>query len=324
MKKTRNIQTKNDIEFAGVDTARVARLGASARPLYKAVKWAVPVLAFAVDTGCVAAMGDKALTNVSPIVAAAMCFFIPLVMDGGPAFSAGFMNAAALTNDRRIARKQRQHAASLMVLALVAYAAFAALAYYSMKSTEYAAAVQRLIAEQQAAQQVNASAADLAVLQDKSWVNLGNLVVMMVPLLTSAFSYFACADLDIRGSHIRELQRVREELEEEYELGAQYAHYLQEGLDEFDDDQYDREQLRTADRLYENRQQQMLLDLRFELARAFGAEEAEKLLKAAGIDEKALSAEELESVQLTPAEPSAQPEEESPEQQTPKAVNFPQ
>ena len=318
MKTTRNIQTKNNIEFAGVDTARAARLGAPARPLDKAVKWAVPVVAFAVDTGCVVAMGDKALTNVSPIVAAAMCFFIPLVMDGGPALGAGFMNAAALTNDRRIARKQRQHAASLMVLALAAYVAFAWLAYYSMKSTEYAAAVQRLITEQQAAQQVNASAADLAVLQDKSWVNLGNLVVMMVPLLTSVFSYFACADLDIRGSRIRKLQRIREELEEEYELGAQYALYLQEGLDEFDDDQYDREQLRTADRLYENRQQQMLLDLRFELARAFGAEEASKLLKA---DEKALSADELEAVQLTPAEPSAQPEEESPEQQEPKAVN---
>ena len=60
------------------------------------------------------------------------------------------------------------------------------------------------------------------------------------------------------------------------------------------------------------------------LASTIGKEEAEKLLKAAGIDEKALSAEELEAVQLTLAEPSAQPEEESPEQQTPKAVNFPQ
>lgn len=324
MKKTRNIQTKNSIDFAGVDTARVARLGAPSRPLDKAVKWAMPVLAFAIDTGCVIVMADKALTNASPIMAAAMCFFIPLVMDAAPAFAAGFMNAAALTNDRRIARKQRQHAASLMVLALAAYMAFAALVYYSMKSTEYAAAVQRLLTEQQAAQQVNASAADLAVLRDTSWVNLPNVTIMGIPLLTSVFSYAACADLDIRGTRIRELQRVREELEEEYELGAQYAHYLQEGLDEFDDDQYDREQLRTADRLYENRQQQMLLDLRFELARAFGAEESAKLLNAAGINAKPLSAKELEAVQLTPAEPSAQPEEESPEQQTPKAANFPQ
>lgn len=324
MKKTRNMQTKNNIEFAGVDTARAARLGAPARPLDKALKWGVPVLAFAIDVCCTFVLGNKALTDAGQFMAGAICFFIPFVMDGAPAFSAGLMNAAALTNDRRIARNQRLFAALLMALALAAYAAFAALAYYSMKSTEYAAAVQRMIAQRQVAQQTNASAADLALLQDKSWLNLGNQVVMIVPLLTSLFSFFACADLDACGTHIRELQRVREELEEEYELGAQYAHYLQEGLDEFDDDQYDREQLRTADRLYENRQQQMLLDLRFELARAFGAEEAEKLLKAAGIDEKALSAEELEAVQLTLAEPSAQPEEESPEQQTPKAVNFPQ
>lgn len=324
MKKTRNIKTKNSIEFAGVDTARAARLGAPARPFSKAVKWCVPVLAFAIDLGCTVVMGNKALTNAGPIMAAAMCVCIPLVMDFAPALSGQKINDAALMSDRRTASRQHLMAVLLLVLALAAYAAFAALAYYSMKSTEYAAVVQRLLAQQQAAQQANASAADLAVLQDKSWVNLGNQVVLFVPLLTSLFSFLAFADADVRGTRVRELERVREELEEEYELGEQFARYQQEGLDEFDDDQYDREQLRTADRLYENRQQQMLLDLRFELARAFGAEEAEKLLKAAGIDEKALSAEELEAVQLTPAEPSAQPEEESPEQQAPKAVNFPQ
>lgn len=324
MKKTRNIQTKSHIEFAGVDTARAARLGAPARPLDKALKWGVPVLAFAIDLGCTVVMGNKALTNVGPIMAAFLCICIPLVMDFAPALSGWKFNKAALMSDRRTARLQRLMAVLLLVLALVAYAAFAALSYYSMKSTEYAAVVQRLLVQQQAAQQANASAADLAVLQDKSWVNLGNQVVLFVPLLTSLFSFLAFADADVRGTRVRELERVREKLEEEYELGEQFARYQQESLDEFDDDQYDREQLRTADRLYENRQQQMLLDLRFELARAFGAEEAEKLLKAAGIDEKALSAEELEAVQLTLAEPSAQPEEESPEQQTPKAVNFPQ
>lgn len=324
MKKTRNIETKNNIEFAGVDTARAARLGVPDCFFNKALKWAVPGLAFAIDLGCTFVMGNKALTNAGPIMAAFLCICIPLVMDFAPALSGWKFNKAALMSDRRTARLQRLLAVLLLVLALIAYVKFAELVYYSMKSTEYAAVVQRLLAQKQAAQQVGASAEDLAVLQDKSWVNLGNQVVMGIPLLTSLFSFLAFADADARGHRARQLERVREELEEEYELGEQFARYQQECLDEFDDDQYDREQLRTADRLYENRQQQMLLDLRFELARAFGAEEAEKLLKAAGLDEKTLSAEELAAVQLTPAEPSAQPEEEFPEQQAPKAVNFPQ
>lgn len=107
-------------------------------------------------------------------------------------------------------------------------------------------------------------------------MNIGNLVMLFVPLLTSLLSFLVFAQADIRGDRARELEREREELEEEFELGEQYQIYQKEGLMKFDDDAYDLQQLQNAEQLYRNRAQQTLLNLRFELAREFGAEETER------------------------------------------------
>lgn len=311
MKKTRNIQTKNNVNFAGVDKARAARLGKASGWL----KYAIPASALVIDAACASTMCEKALANANFLMVMAVTITIPAVMDLGPAAAAKRFNAAALQDDRRTARKERVIAVLLLVLAMAAYAAYAGLTFYTMKATEYAATVQQAIAQENARQLGNAVA-----LQDMSWVNIGNLVMLFVPLLTSLLSFLVFAQADIRGDRARELEREREELEEEFELGEQYQIYQKEGLMKFDDDAYDLQQLQNAEQLYRNRAQQTLLNLRFELAREFGAEETEKILKAAGLEDKPLSAEAQ-----APAD-AALPEEEAefPEQPTSKAVNFPQ
>ena len=52
MKKTRNIKTKNNVNFAGVDKARAARLGKASGWL----KYAIPASALVIDAACASTM----------------------------------------------------------------------------------------------------------------------------------------------------------------------------------------------------------------------------------------------------------------------------
>lgn len=307
MKKTRNIETKDNIDFTSVDNSRAVRLGSKAPGwLAGAKKYAIPVSAIVIDLACAVTMCEKALANADPVMIMAMTISIPAVMDIAPAVSAQRLNAAALLDERRAARKERVFAVLLLVLAMAAYAAYAGLTFYTIKATEYAAAVQQAITQENAQQLQQLGNA--AALQDMSWVNIGNMVMLFMPLLTSLLSFLVFSQADIRGDQARILEREREELLEEYELGEKYLAYQKEGLMGFDQDAYDIQQLQIAEKLYRNRAQQTLLNLRFQLAREFGTEETEKIVKAAGMEVDPLSEEAAKF----------------PEQPTSKAMNVPQ